>query len=701
MASPAAHKWLKNAVLANRGAAGHLALTPNDFLNRNDVINNSVIISTVIAYHGLRPSIDVLTDEVDAFFRSARPRGKPEISSNTAYYCACKLPALHCMQFLAVCGSLGDVCRTQAWVLKRLVSIFARAARRGHYPRERAFRDIYRTAGIPLPDHPSAAKDDVESDGDDVSDEEAESEPCSVEDIEVEPEGEDALKDPSCIDLTANSLNKLLPEEALKTPSSGKGSDCGSARMSQRSMGSSDNPWVSTPEPKGLSFSSPNTPEKLTMTSTAPVVRPASASEVADLADKQVLDQLLAEEEMLVQLQMMQELEQEEAKLAELVSALQLDTKTTQLSSPTYAASCPDVFDTVPYEFPDIVPETAVAMKPALWVFPAHDDEAAKGSYHGLSKVDADTGLLEPVPGAMPARAPESPEAMDTGADGAEDCETEQALQGGDGSKGCKTEQALQGGDVKDCKTEKALQGGDVSRDSETEQALQGGGGSKDCETEQVELGVDDPVRAILKRLPPISPTEQSKLAAKRAADEEADEDEKPQRSNRGRGGRGRGRGRAGRGRSATGRGRGRGKVDEDEPMEEAKCQGKPVEDEDDEDATCYHGSPLAAAPGTPESVHEAKKATAKGKAKAKAAGLRKGSKPAGGGKRKAETSDGSAAKRAKHGSKKDVAESDDALAAKRAKSRKSVAYHAARKAAKERGLSDEAAKEEAYKATE
>ena len=44
-------------------------------------------------------------------------------------------------------------------------------------------------------------------------------------------------------------------------------------------------------------------------------------------ADKQVLDELLAEEEMLVQLQIMQELELEEAKLAELVSALQLDTE--------------------------------------------------------------------------------------------------------------------------------------------------------------------------------------------------------------------------------------------------------------------------------------------------------------------------------------------------------------------------------------
>ena len=66
---------LRNAVLANRGAAGHLALTPNDLLNRNDVINNSVIISTVISFHGLRPSVDVLTDEVDAFSGRPGPEG--------------------------------------------------------------------------------------------------------------------------------------------------------------------------------------------------------------------------------------------------------------------------------------------------------------------------------------------------------------------------------------------------------------------------------------------------------------------------------------------------------------------------------------------------------------------------------------------------------------------------------------------------
>ena len=424
----------------------------------------------------------------------------------------------------------------------------------------------------------------------------------------------------------------------------------------------------------------------------------------------------------------------------------------------------------MPFEFPEVVPETALTAKllgrkdsswlqseaseiespitgpsqgpslenipaathpaeqtrrPALWVFPAHDDEAGKLRYNGLSKEDPETGLLEPALGTMPAQAPESPQALDTGADGAEDCKTEQAELGVHNPEDCETKQAELG--VHD---------------------------PEDSETKQAELGREHslasgdaapiPAPAILKRLPPISPAEQSALSAagKHAADEEADEDEKPKRSNRGRGGRGRGRGR-----SATGRGRGRGRgrrVDEekddiseqpeDVSMEEetaaeppakrravAKCspktkakakakgKSKPVpkatcrrkaaveeESEDAEDATCYHGSPLAAAPGTPESVHEAKRATAKGKPKAKAAGLPKGSKPSAGCKRKAETSDGSAAKRAKRGTGKDVAESDDALAAKQAKSRKSVAYHAARKAAKERGLSDEAAKEEA-----
>ena len=224
----------------------------------------------------------------------------------------------------------------------------------------------------------------------------------------------------------------------------------------------------------------------------------------------------------------------------------------------------------MPFEFPEVVPETALATKllgrkdsswlqseaseietpenstteqprrPALWVFPA--DEAGKGNYCGLSKADPDTGLLQPVPGAMPAHAPESPEPMDTGADAPKDCKTEQAELGSDGSEDCKTEQAELGSHS-----------------------------SEDCKTEQAEVGVRDPTHtapipapAILKRLPPISPEEQSALAAgKGAADDEA---EKPKRSNRGRGGRGRGRAPTGRGRSAAGRGRGRGsRVDQKE----------------------------------------------------------------------------------------------------------------------------------------
>ena len=39
----------------------------------------------------------------------------------------------------------------QAWILKRLISIFGRAARRGHYPRERAMQKIFAAADIPLP----------------------------------------------------------------------------------------------------------------------------------------------------------------------------------------------------------------------------------------------------------------------------------------------------------------------------------------------------------------------------------------------------------------------------------------------------------------------------------------------------------------------------------------------------------------------
>lgn len=48
----------------------------------------------------------------------------------------------------------GATSRTEAWKVKRLVSVFSRQAKRGHYPREVAMRRIFMEAGIDLPDVP-------------------------------------------------------------------------------------------------------------------------------------------------------------------------------------------------------------------------------------------------------------------------------------------------------------------------------------------------------------------------------------------------------------------------------------------------------------------------------------------------------------------------------------------------------------------
>lgn len=48
----------------------------------------------------------------------------------------------------------GKLARVQAWRLKRLVSVFNRVAKRGHFPRERAIQRIYTSADIPLPTDP-------------------------------------------------------------------------------------------------------------------------------------------------------------------------------------------------------------------------------------------------------------------------------------------------------------------------------------------------------------------------------------------------------------------------------------------------------------------------------------------------------------------------------------------------------------------
>ena len=84
MGSPCVQAWLQNAVLSNRGIAGCLTLIPSDGLSRKDVLNNSEVLIPVLKFLGTRPSVNALVNEVEAFFRMTRPRGKDAIPSNFA-----------------------------------------------------------------------------------------------------------------------------------------------------------------------------------------------------------------------------------------------------------------------------------------------------------------------------------------------------------------------------------------------------------------------------------------------------------------------------------------------------------------------------------------------------------------------------------------------------------------------------------------
>jgi hypothetical protein len=47
----------------------------------------------------------------------------------------------------------GDVIKVEAWLLRDLAYIFARAARRGHRPREDEMLELMRAADIPIPEY--------------------------------------------------------------------------------------------------------------------------------------------------------------------------------------------------------------------------------------------------------------------------------------------------------------------------------------------------------------------------------------------------------------------------------------------------------------------------------------------------------------------------------------------------------------------
>ena len=55
------------------------------------------------------------------------------------------------MQLLAW-SILGDDVKTEAWILRNLISILAAAARRPHIPRSREMRMLFKAIGITVPE---------------------------------------------------------------------------------------------------------------------------------------------------------------------------------------------------------------------------------------------------------------------------------------------------------------------------------------------------------------------------------------------------------------------------------------------------------------------------------------------------------------------------------------------------------------------
>ena len=45
----------------------------------------------------------------------------------------------------------GTELRTQGWVIRRLITIFAKCAKRPHEPRDAGVRDLFRQSNIPIP----------------------------------------------------------------------------------------------------------------------------------------------------------------------------------------------------------------------------------------------------------------------------------------------------------------------------------------------------------------------------------------------------------------------------------------------------------------------------------------------------------------------------------------------------------------------
>ena len=71
---------MQSEMLCARAAHGRLALTPNAWLSRVDLVSNIDVVVPILAHLGVRPTIAEIEDNVRRFFALARPHGKPPVS---------------------------------------------------------------------------------------------------------------------------------------------------------------------------------------------------------------------------------------------------------------------------------------------------------------------------------------------------------------------------------------------------------------------------------------------------------------------------------------------------------------------------------------------------------------------------------------------------------------------------------------------
>ncbi|CAL1158689.1 unnamed protein product, partial [Cladocopium goreaui] len=116
-------------------------------LNRLEGAHNAHILAPVIRHLGLRPSLGNIMEAVEMFLHYARSRGRA-------------LPSRH-------------VIKVESWILKRLIFLFARLAKRGHRPREEALRSLMGAANLPIPEPRGTSGSHDDPQGDESDDEEA------------------------------------------------------------------------------------------------------------------------------------------------------------------------------------------------------------------------------------------------------------------------------------------------------------------------------------------------------------------------------------------------------------------------------------------------------------------------------------------------------------------------------------------------